>query len=51
MDIIAQNITKNENQVSKESLIKLTIQIGQLIEFNASSLSFGFFGLNIFSNT
>jgi hypothetical protein len=47
-DIIAQKITRNIIQDLRDSLIRFTIQIGQLTNFNASSLSSLFFGLNIF---
>ncbi|MDR3150845.1 MAG: hypothetical protein LBU14_04550 [Candidatus Peribacteria bacterium] len=48
IEIIAQKITKNTIQAFIEELTKLTIQIGQFIEFIASCLSSGVFGLNIF---
>ncbi|MDR1987816.1 MAG: hypothetical protein LBQ24_03510 [Candidatus Peribacteria bacterium] len=48
IDIIAQNIIRNINQACRELLIKSTIQIGQLTDSNASFLSSGVSGLNIF---
>jgi hypothetical protein len=48
IETIAQNITKNTNQASKELLMKSTIQIGQLTDSIASCLSSGVSGLKIF---
>jgi hypothetical protein len=48
IEIIAQKTTRNIIQDLRDSLINPTIQIGQLTDFSASSLSSLFSGLNIF---
>jgi hypothetical protein len=48
IEIKAQIISKNKIQLEKVSLIKFTIQIGQLIEFIASCLSVFVSGVKIF---